>query len=305
MRKNEPPIFVIKGLDEWLYSVKNKAGFELLKEIVLEEGLEGIHASEGRLTIGESIFKKGSKYYLSILDHEFEHLLDVEILKNHLKILISTMNPDEIKDILTNHHAVLLHQHYEKILDSTAELLKNDYKFKNLLIDIERRTKDLELSEAIKTFLKREVNKHSLGSLGHVLSYKNDRSKIDDYLKKNYGIPSLYSFVSKPYNLRYIDEKLPELNGNHRLMIYPELSSAFAELSLDEKAEIYHFGTDVAQANIETLLQISYDAGKIEESEFTEITNKVPTKGKIYRGPNLLSQSLCQDLHSTKVASYL
>jgi len=291
MSKNEPPIFVIKGLDEWLYSAKAKAGFSLVKEIILEEGLEGTHASEGCLFIGEEIFKKGSHFYLSALNHEFEHLLDSNISSAHFRLLLSTMYPDEIKDILSHNRAELLYQHYEKVLDSTAELLKNDNKFKNLLMEIERRTKDLELSEAIKTFLKRETNISSLGGLGHVLSHKKEKQTVDDYLKRNYGIPNLLAFTSRPYNLRKVDSRLAELNGNPRLMIYPELSAAFAEITLDEKAEIYHHGTDIARKNIETLLQIAYDAGKIEESEFVEITNRVPIRGEIYNGPIILSQS--------------
>ena len=259
MYKSEPPVDVVKGLDEWLYSVKDKVGFDLIKEIALEEGNHGAHASEGRFTIGEAIFKKGNKFFCSILNHEYEHLIDGEITRRHIETLLSSMHPEDLKSVLTN-RLVLLHAHYEKILESTVELLKADQKFKNLLTSLMQRTKNIPAHDAIKLFLSKEISLQSLGALGHVLSSKEERLTIDKYLKMNYGIPKLYAFVSKPFNLSRSDPRLAEIS-DPRITLYPELSATFAELTPEEKAEILHFGSKVAQKNAETLLVLARDAG--------------------------------------------
>jgi hypothetical protein len=303
MYKSEPPVNVVKGLDEWLYSIRDTVGFDLIKEIALEEGNHGAHASEGRFTIGEAIFKKGNKLFSSILNHEYEHLMDGEITKRHIKSLLENMHPEDLKNTLTN-RLVLLHAHYEKILESTVELLKADQKFRNLLSSLMQRTKNIPAHEAIKLFLSKEISLPSLGALGHVLSSKEERLTIDRYLKMNYGIPKLYAFVSKPFNLSRIDPRLAEIS-DPRITLYPELSAIFAELTSEEKAEILHFGSKVAQKTAETLLVLARDAGKMELSEVSEILGPAaPNFPKVYSGPALSFQDVRGDLHRAEFAAH-
>ena len=77
MYKSEPPVDVVKGLDEWLYSIRDTVGFDLIKEIALEEGNHGAHASEGRFTIGEALFKKGNKLFCKLfcLEQRLKHII--------------------------------------------------------------------------------------------------------------------------------------------------------------------------------------------------------------------------------------
>jgi hypothetical protein len=303
MYKSEPPVDVVKGLDEWLFSIRDTVGFDLIKEIALEEGNHGVHASEGRFTIGEAIFKKGTKFYRSILNHEYEHLMDGEITRRHIKTLLENMHPEDLKNTLTN-RLILLHAHYEKILESTVERLKADQKFRNLLSSLMQRTKNIPVHDAIKVFLSKEISLQSLGALGHVLSSKEERLTMDRYLKMNYGIPKLYAFVSKPFNLSRIDPRLAEIS-DPRITIYPELSAIFAELIPEEKAEILHFGSKVAQKNAETLLILARDAGKMELSEVVEILGPAaPNLPRVYNGPALSFQDVRGDLHSAEFAAH-
>ena len=291
--KSEPPAQVAKGLNEWLSSVEHKTGFDTLAEIVLEEGNDGAHASEGRLTVGENLFNHGYEHFNSVLNHEFEHLQDEDLIHQHLKHLLSNANPGEIQAVLFSGETALIHHHYENVLDSTAGQLAGDSNFVALLNTIEIRTRDVGLSNAIRNFLGKEITKESLGSLGHVLAHKKEGQAVDKYIRKQYGIPSLSSFASKPFNLRKVDDRLAELNGSPRMKIFPDLSSTFAGLSADEKAELYR-GTPTAKKNISTLMQIAHDAGKIEHGEFAEITGTSPSPEKIYQGPSLAADNSLQ-----------
>lgn len=286
--KSASPIYVVSGLNKWLHSVKDIPGFRLIENITLEEGENEVNALDGEIKIGENLFKKESKLYLSDLNHEFEHIKDIDITIRHLKALLSTMDPKEIKNVLSGNCIVLLNQHYEKVLDSAVNPLKEDQKFKSLLATLAQRTKDHEVARDINIFLSKEISKKTLGGLGHKLFYKEERQIIDKYLKMNYGVPSLYSFMPYQKNLYRIGSRLVEINGSRYIRFYPELSAEFAGLSQTELKTIYTFGTKRAKETIERLLQLAYDAGKIEKSKFIKITGKVPTKGKIYKGPTLL-----------------
>lgn len=184
----------------------------------------------------------------------------------------------------------LLFDHYKKVLENIAAELKIDGEFIELLTSLKERTKDLETHKALEIFLRKEITLQGLGSLAHVLFHKEkERQPIDNYLKMNYGIPSLYAFVSKRFNLRRVDPRLVEISGKHHLTIYPELSATFAELPTQEIAKIFRLGSDNARKNITTLLQIAFDAGKIEEDRFIKVTRKTPGPSKIYTGPTLRS----------------
>ena len=194
-KRTEPPVPVVRALAEWLRSAEDSPGFNLINDILLEEGEKETAAEEGNLTIGENIFKKESKLYFSDLNHEFEHVKDIDITIRHLKALLSTMDPKEIKNVLSGNRIVLLNQHYEKVLDSAVKPLKEDQKFKSLLATLAQGTKDHEVTRDINIFLSKEISTKTLGGLGHKLFYKEERQLIDKYLKMNYGVPSLYSFM--------------------------------------------------------------------------------------------------------------
>jgi hypothetical protein len=288
-RVGQPPANAVKGLDEWLSLIEGSAGFDLLKRITLEDDSIECHASMDHIYVGEGIFSKGSKYFTSILNYEFEHVLDANIMEAHLKNLAATKSPAELKAILSNDDPALLVQHYEKVLDCTAALLKDDEHFVSLITSLKKQTKNGKTHEVMDIFLSKEITLKSLGGLGHFLVDKPELRTIDKYLRMNYGIPSLYSFVSKSTNLNRIDPRLSQAYGESRIRIYPELSSTFAELTTQDMKEIYRLGTETARKNIATLLQLGYDSGKIKEEVIIEVTKKPPAGQKTYTGPRLLA----------------
>jgi hypothetical protein len=288
-RMGQPPADVVKGLDEWLSSTEGSAGFGLLKRITLEDDSSECHASINHIYIGEGVFSKGSKFFTSILNHEFEHVLDANLMDTHLKTLAATKSPAELKAILSNEKPVLLVQHYEKVLDSAAATLKDDEHFVSLITSAKNQTKNGKTHEVLDIFLSKEITLKSLGGLGHFLVDKPELRTIDKYLRMNYGIPSLYSFVSKSTNLNRVDPRLSQAYGESRIRIYPELSSTFAELTTQDMKEIYRLGTETARKNVAALLQLGYDSGKIKEEVIIEVTKKPPAGQKIYTGPTLLS----------------
>ncbi len=288
-RMGEPPADVVKGLDEWLSQTEGSAGFDLLKRMTLEDDSIECHASTDHIYVGEEIFSKGSKYFTSILNHEFEHVLDANLMEAHLKNLATTKSPAELKAILSNDEPVLLFQHYEKVLDSAAAMLKDDEHFISLITSLKNQTKNGKTHEVLDIFLSKEITLKSLGGIGHFLVDKPELRTVDKYLRMNYGIPSLYSFVSKTTNLNRIDPRLSEAYGESRIRIYPELSSTFAELTTQDLKEIYNLGTETARKNVATLLQLGYDSGKIKEGTIIEVTKRPPAAQKTYTGPTLLS----------------
>jgi len=288
-RTGQPSADVVKGLDEWLSLTEGSPGFSLLKRMTLEDDSIECHASTDHIYVGEGIFSKGSKYFTSILNHEFEHVLDANLMEAHLKNLAATMSPAELKAILSNDEPVLLVQHYEKVLDSAAAMLKDDEHFVSLMTSVKNQTKDGKTHEVLDIFLGKEISLKSLGGIGHFLVDKPELRTIDKHLRMNYGIPSLYSFVSKTTNLDRIDSRLSEAYGESRIRIYPELSSTFAELTTQDMKEIYNLGTEIARKNIATLLQLGYDSGKIKEDVIIEVTKRPPAEQKTYTGPTLLS----------------
>ena len=287
--KSASPIYVIQILHKWLHSVKNKPGFHLIENIILEEDEEQSTTSNRELQFGEDLFKKESEFCFSRMNHEFEHIKDRDITINHLKKLLSTMAPDKIRDILLGNRVVLLHQHYEKVLDSILELLKEDQKFRRTLSSAIKINKNRQVMMKINDLLSKEITKEKLGALGFfLLNHTQERKTINEYLKKNYGIPSLHSFLARSTSLYKIDSRLAEIYGKSRITFYSELSAEFAELSQIELRTIHTSGAKKAKETIEKLLQLAYDAGKIDKSKFLKITGKVPIKGKIYTGPTLL-----------------
>jgi len=284
-----PTADVVMGLDSWLSAIEGRPGSGLLKRISLEQGDLGCHASSDHIYVGERIFAKGNKYFTSVLNHEFEHVLDANIMEQHLTTLASTKAPGNIKAVLSSDQPVLLVQHYEKVLDSAAALLKDDEQFRSLITTIKNRTKSAKTHEVLDIFLSKEITLKSLGGIGHFMVDKPELATIDKYLRMNYGIPSLYSFVSKKTNLDRIDPRLAQACGEKYIRIYPELSSTFAELTTQDMKEIYNLGTETARQNVGILLQLGYDSGKIDEATILEVTKRPPAGPKLYTGPGLRS----------------